>query len=216
MPTGLDPDFDPLLGILKNRLGAQTPDELAQVEAEYVLARLMGLSLGRLDGTYDLRHLCAFHRYLSQDVYDWAGSLRVVDIGLGNSWFAHHRYIESAAKVIFDELAAEGHLHGVRRARFVQRLAYYMGAVNVLHPFRDGNGRAQRAFFSQLARDNGYRIRWEDLLPNENDHAAELSLHGDDSALESMLDRLVERPSHELPMSGPSEGGRSRHEDRPA
>jgi fido (protein-threonine AMPylation protein) len=44
---------------------------------------------------------------------------------------------------------------------FVDRLTYYLGEVNAIHPFREGNGRTQRVFFDQLAGDAGFSIKWQ-------------------------------------------------------
>ncbi len=66
--------------------------------------------------------------------------------------FCLPQYIASPAAIIFRELHDEDCLRGLSRDAFVGRLAYYLGEVNALHPFREGNGRAQRAFFAQLAR----------------------------------------------------------------
>jgi cell filamentation protein len=76
-----------------------------------------------------------------------------------SAMFCLPQYIESSAAVIFRELRDEDCLRGLDRGIFVGRLAYYLGEVNALHPFREGNGRAQRAFFGQLARDAGVPAR---------------------------------------------------------
>lgn len=68
--------------------------------------------------------------------------------------------------------------------------------VNAAHPFREGNGRTQRAFFRQLARDTGWSLRWVNVTADENASAGETSLMGDNGPLEVLLDRALEqRPS---------------------
>jgi cell filamentation protein len=69
-----------------------------------------------------------------------------------------------------------------------------MGDLNALHPFREGNGRTQRAFCSQLARHGGHQIRWALMDPRENVAASRASLRGDNTALHELLGRLVDRP----------------------
>jgi cell filamentation protein len=71
------------------------------------------------------------------------------------------QHIESYARNVFGELAREHHLVGVGHEAFIARLAHHLANVNALHPFRDGNGRARRAFFCQLAREAGYRLDWQ-------------------------------------------------------
>ncbi|MFD5539869.1 hypothetical protein ACFWIJ_19155 [Streptomyces sp. NPDC127079] len=63
--------------------------------------------------------------------------------------------------------------------------------MNVLHPFREGNGRAQRAFLAQLSADAGYELNWTGLDPQRNEDASVKSFLGDNSLLEQILDELV-------------------------
>jgi cell filamentation protein len=64
--------------------------------------------------------------------------------------------------------------------------------VNALHPFREGNGRTQRAFMAQLARDAGYLLDWSGLDAAQNEEASSKSLLGDNGPLERMLDARVD------------------------
>jgi cell filamentation protein len=70
-----------------------------------VAARSRELAQTPLHGRFDLAHLQAIHRYLFGDVYEWAGQLRTVDISKGDTLFAHHSHIVTAATLIFDQLA---------------------------------------------------------------------------------------------------------------
>ncbi len=76
----------------------------------------------------------------------------MVDISKGSSYFAHFAYIGSQATMLFARLAQEKYLRGLPPDQFARRAAYYLGEINVLHPFREGNGRTQRVFFTDLAR----------------------------------------------------------------
>ena len=78
-----------------------------------------------------------------------------------------------------------------RAHRVVDRLAHYVGDVNALHPFRDGNGRAQRAFFAQLASDAGYRLDWQLVDPQDNVDASVAAMHGDEEPMLSLLDEIT-------------------------
>jgi cell filamentation protein len=111
--------------------------------------------------------LKAIHKRLFSDVYEWAGQIRQVDITRGNTKFAHANVIESAAKSIFTQLAGENCLCDLDLDEFSRRAGYYLGEINVLHPFRDGNGRAQREFISQLADKAGHHISWSNMSREE-------------------------------------------------
>lgn len=99
------------------------------------------------------------HRTLLQDVYEWAGEIRSVQLAKGDTVFAMPQHIEAAASRIFDEFSGEN--FGVLdRAHYVSRLAYYFGELNVLHPFREGNGRTQKLLFKEITRRHGYILDW--------------------------------------------------------
>ncbi|HEY3938298.1 MAG TPA: Fic family protein [Bryobacteraceae bacterium] len=155
---------DPTTGVLKNRLGITDRAKLEEAEAALVAIRSFELGQKPLKGNFDLAHLQAIHRHLFHDVYEWAGELRTVDISKGSNRFAHHNYIQTAAESLFEELAAERHLTGINDLQaFSVRGAHYLGELNAIHPFRDGNGRTQREFISHLAHKNGYYIAWENV-----------------------------------------------------
>ena len=85
----------------------------------------------------------------------------------GASFCLPHQIVGTAAEV-FGRLAADRHLRGRDRDGFLDGLTALLAEVNALHPFREGNGRTQRAFLSQLARDAGYRLRWEHVDRDAN------------------------------------------------
>lgn len=125
-------------------------------------------------------------------MYPWAGEIRTVSIArTANDVFCLPRHIETFAADVFGQLAAENGLRGLTRQRFVERLAHYYGEINALHPFREGNGRTQRAFLRQLASDAGWRLSWARLEPDTNDLASAASLRGDFRPLIDMLDTLI-------------------------
>jgi cell filamentation protein len=139
-------------------------------------------------GPFNLGHLCTIHQALFQDVYDWAGEIRQVDISKGASLFAHFTYIVPNAQSLFIHLDQEQELKGLSRAQFARRAAYYLGEINVLHPFREGNGRTQRIFFTELAGQAGYTLDWALISPQQMINASVLSLmHGDNSGLEQIF-----------------------------
>ncbi len=106
--------------------------------------------------------------YLEQDVYEWAGELRDIDLSKGNSYFANHPHIASAAELIFQKLAKEGYLKGSDVTAFSERAAYYLGEINALHPFREGNGRAQREFIKSLGLQERLFHRVEKRQPDRH------------------------------------------------
>lgn len=186
-----DPYVDPDTGVLVNLLGLTDAGELQAAETDVAFARAELLELRRLPGDYDVAHLQAFYRHLFGDVYPWAGDFRTVNIARSAS-FGDWRHIRTYLDQVFVDLARENHLVGLGREELVRRLAHYFGEVNAAHPFREGNGRTQRAFFRQLARDAGWNLRWSRVTADENAAASEASLIRDNGPLETMIGRALE------------------------
>jgi cell filamentation protein len=186
-----DPYLDLQSGVLRNRLGISDAAELARAEAELTSYRLIELRTQPLPGNYDLAHLQGFHRHIFGDLYDWAGDLRTVSIGKG-ALFCLPQDLVPTADGVFTRLARNRRLQGRDHAEFVDGITALLTDIDALHPFREGNGRTQRAFVAQLARDAGYRVRWADL-DRETNATASAAAHrrGDTTLLRAMLERLV-------------------------
>jgi cell filamentation protein len=191
--AGTDPYRDPETGVLRNLLGITDPAVLERADADFSALRLAQLHRRKLPGDYDLAHLCGFHRLLFGDVYPWAGQLRTVAIAKGDP-FCLPQHIETFAEDMFTRLATAHYLRGLDRPEFIDGLAELLGDLNALHPFRDGNGRTQRAFCAQLARHAGHQLRWAPMDRAENIAAARASLRGDNAPLRALLESLVDRP----------------------
>lgn len=188
---GADPYVDPATGVLVNLLGIEDEETLRATEAELAALRIAELHQDPPRGDFDLDHLCEIHRRIFRDVYGWAGQLRTVAIRRPGALFAQPEFIESYATATFEDLRQESYLQGLPRDRFIERLAYYFAEVNAVHPFREGNGRAQRAFFDQLARRAGYTLEWWHVSEDENVYASWQSLQGDLQPLENLLSRIT-------------------------
>ncbi|MGW0003170.1 Fic/DOC family protein [Nocardia grenadensis] len=186
-----DPYIDTESGVLRNRLGITDEEKLRRAEADLTYAALADLRIRILPGGYDLRHLCAFHLEIFGDIYPWAGEVRTIGIARTEP-FCLPSHIDSYAAQVFGQLATENFLRGATRQVFVDRLTHFLAEVNAIHPFHEGNGRAQRAFFGQLARQAGHPIDWSLLDPVENATASRLWLVGDNRPLRGLLDRLVQ------------------------
>ena len=112
-------------------------------------------------GTFDLKHIRSIHKFIFGDIYKWAGQIRKGDFLIkGDSIFCRAMYIEGMAADIHAKLKADKYLRGLEKADFIEKLAYYMGEINALHPFREGNGRTQRLYFKQLCARAGYDLEF--------------------------------------------------------
>ena len=153
----------PGTAVLKNKAGITDQDQLDEYEGDFTAIRLLELTQNPVEGSFDLAHLCNIHQYLFQDVYDWAGEVRSVDIIRGESRFFNVRLIQSYSNTVFSAIAAEKYLVNLEPKVFANRLAHYLSEINAIHPFREGNGRVQRLFISQLAEHAGYTLDYSAL-----------------------------------------------------
>jgi cell filamentation protein len=160
MPESSDPYTYPGTDVLRNLLDIRDPQQLAAFEANATIARLVELDAAPLLGEFDLTHLKAIHRHIFQDVYDWAGEFRAVNISKGRHLFGAAAFVEPALRDVLSKLPKDQYLNGLAPKAFSTRAGYYIGEINAIHPFRDGNGRAQREFIRELAAQAGLVIDW--------------------------------------------------------
>ena len=88
-------------------------------------------------------------------------------------------------------LPRENYLRGLPAGRCADRLTYYLAEINAAHPFREGNGRTQRAFVGQLAAEAGYHLAWEQLTPERNIEASVAAMRGNTAPLRQALGELM-------------------------
>ena len=156
--------------VLKNKLDIRDDDLLFAAEKDLTSLRKFELEKSPVKGDYDFKHLCDIHRYLFQDVYEWAGEPRTVDMVKGSTIFCSYRMIAERAETAFNFLKEDKFLQGMDQEEFTGKVCLYMAEVNLIHAFREGNGRTQREFFEQLANQAGYEIgieKWPRGIMNE-------------------------------------------------
>ena len=195
-----DPYLIPGTDCLKNKLGITDKQELVLYEEKYSLTRAAGLRHDPAvqEGELDLNHLKAIHRHLFQDVYEWAGEIRSVNIMKAQT-FALSDHIEPYGNSVFKQLEKENHLQDTTQDQFAERLSYYFGEINALHCFREGNGRTQRAFIDELAGRAGFAVDWKAVSREEMIKASIDSMAGDLESTEKMFQSIVYDPTKKTP-----------------
>lgn len=159
--VGQDPDCYPQTEILINLLAITDADQLENAERE--LSGYASQQLVWQPPPYDLQRLKDVHRFVFQDLYDWAGQLRTVDISKGSTRFCNVQRIEPEARKLLAKMAAANYFVGLPRNQVIENLADFYNELNVIHPFREGNGRVSRLFFQDLIVNCCYEIDWSQV-----------------------------------------------------
>ncbi len=183
-------------GVLKNFFDIRDADRLQRVETEFTYARLAYLQLHPVEGKFDLAHLQSIHRYIFQDVYPWAGQLRIGNLSINGHRFANHDCIESYGRAMLLSLERERSIW--KPSDIHERLAHYLGELNALHPFREGNGRTQREFIGQLARQHGIKINWHQMSQESMILASIASCKGDDLPMVELIGQNIDPCAPEI------------------
>jgi cell filamentation protein len=124
-------------------LGISDAGKLDRHERRLVADRI---AEGVPNGSFDLAHLRAIHHHLFQDVYDWAGELRTVEIFKGGNQFQFRQYIPTGMADVHRRLSRAGFLTRLPASEFARQAGIIIGDVNYIHPFREGNGRTQAQY----------------------------------------------------------------------
>lgn len=143
------------------------------------------------EGGFNPKHYCTLHRHLFGDVYSWAGTYRSVVTWKGASRFAQPAFIPDQMELAFVRLKKTEFLPGSEVAAFVVEAAEFLGDVNHIHPFREGNGRTQLIFMRLLGQRAGHAFRSEAVEADEFLAAMIASYNGEIGALIDELERML-------------------------
>lgn len=152
---------------LINKFNIRDEKQLAAVEADITLAKTIELMKHPLQGDFDFSHYKAIHKFLFEDIYEWAGQIRTVDMSKKGTSFAKPEEIETLAGHCFQRLKSDHYFVGYAFNDFVSAIVDFYCTTNLIHPFREGNGRTQKIFVNQLAENAGYHIRFNQMDADE-------------------------------------------------
>lgn len=163
----IDPDYtytEPRTGVLRNLEDIQDAADLVFAESGAVAKRLKELVAAPLK-IAGIGSLFEIHRHLFQDIYDWAGKSRTVEISKGGRPFFPTSRFETAFRHIEHLINDYQGIGCAEKADLAHKLAELLDVINYLHPFREGNGRTQREFLRLLALEKGWCLN---LNPPDN------------------------------------------------
>lgn len=150
------PDSD----VLKNKLNIRGRDELKQAEEEITVLKQYMLMESPIKGRFTKTQLMNIHRFLFEDIYPFAGHIRREQISKGDTMFFPPHLINQELDKVFSKLHNDNMLHETDRKRQVKHLSYIMSELNIIHPFREGNGRSIRELIRCLALHYGFSLDW--------------------------------------------------------
>ena len=185
--------------VLVNKFNIKDEKILSELENTLATERLRELYINPLYGSFGMKHLQKIHKYIFQDIYSFAGQIRDETIGKNFTRFAPAGNIIPYGNTIMKQLKNEKFLKGLTKEEFSERCSYYLGEINLLHPFPEGNGRTQREYFRLLGLKNGYEINWS-IIGQEEMLSASIKAQLDEKAFVNIFNKIIvnEEPNQEL------------------
>ena len=177
--------------VLRNKLDIRNQAALDAFEADATAIRMVELIESPITGDFDFKHLLALHYHLFQDIYDWAGEIRTVDISRENSRFANVNHIENYLEKILYQIKADHFFKDLSPELFIAKLAHVMAEINATHLFRDGNGRTQRLFCELLAERAGYFVDFSNVEREQMYQVMTASFNTDEAPLANLLEQIT-------------------------
>lgn len=187
--TGQDPYCYPNSDILINSLNIH--DEALLEEAERDISSVCANQIEFSLPPYDLNYFCALHKALFGDLYPWAGELRQIDISKGSTRFCSYQRIEIEVQKLFSAIDYGNTLVELSRDDLIIAIAELYADMNVVHPFREGNGRAQRVLFEHMIINCGYDIDWSIVGADEWLEANIKGYYCDYSLMRSIFEKCI-------------------------
>lgn len=181
-------------GVLRNKLNITDGARLDEAMNELASAMMAALSIEETPEVFDFAYLQHIHSMMFQDLFTWAGQIRDVNTGAGDTTIVYARpaFIAQGLEEMFGKLAKDKTLFATDDpAEFAKRLADHWGYLSLIHPFRDGNTRSQSFFVLVLAEAAGHPIDWN-LVPVDELRDARLrAMQGDERLLAGLLLRSI-------------------------
>lgn len=178
---------------LINKFGITDDKQLSLIEGQITFAKGSELERNPIKGNFDFEHYKAIHKYLFDEIYEWAGKIRTVDMSKKGTNFAKANEIEKLADACFLRLKSEDYFKRQEFDEFISNIVDFYCVTNMLHPFREGNGRTQRIFISQLIRYSGYDIDFSSINTDDLMSATIHAANGIDDFLKEIFKNAIQQ-----------------------
>ena len=162
-----DPYLYPNTEVLKNKFSVIDNEKLNTIEAEYTSTRLKEIIENPIKGNFDFDHLCRMHYYIFQDLYDWAGQPRIINIeksepvlGGISIEYSEFKDIEIMASSVLSKMKeVDWKIFSLNEK--AEALSKYMAELWKVHIFREGNTRTIVTFICQYTESKGFVLDTE-------------------------------------------------------
>ena len=166
----------PKTNVLKNKLNIRDNNLLKTAEEEITLIKQMELLKNPIKGNFSKSHFMKIHKFIFEDIYSFAGKIRREQISKADTMFYPPDLIEEALDEVFLKIKEENMLNETNKEKILDNLAYVMAELNIIHPFREGNGRTIREFIRLMAKRLNYDLNWGNVKKEEILKASILSV----------------------------------------
>lgn len=178
---------------LINKLNITDDKKLKEFEGAVTFAKASELEQNPISNAFDVEHYQAIHRYLFEDIYEWAGEYRTVNIEKKGTSFADAGNIPDLMYACFKRLKEHNYFRNNSFDEFIENIVDFYCVTNIIHPFREGNGRTQRIFISQLIRFNGYDLDFSVIDKDELMIATIQAANGVTDYLKEIFNNTINR-----------------------
>lgn len=181
----------PGTAVLINKLGLKSQEALGNVESVTVALRSAEIESEPSDAPFTFDFYCGLHKRLFGDLYDWAGELRTIDVSKKGTSFYPAGDLRELGNAKFARLRDMNGFQGLNRSELVDEITDFYHELNMLHPFREGNGRTQRLFFTLLLRRLGNNISFAECDTDELMMATIYAAQGIPTYLHSFFESVI-------------------------
>ena len=146
--------------VLKNKLNIKDNELLKAAEEEITSIKQMELLKNPIKGNFSKTHLMNIHKFIFDDIYPFAGKIRREQISKANTMFYPPNLIDRELNKLFAKIKEKNMVKETDKEKIFDNLAYVMAELNIIHPFREGNGRCIREFVRLMSKRAGYNLNW--------------------------------------------------------
>lgn len=189
--TPTDDHCYPGTTVLINKLDLRDQRLLDQAEEMAAAVGFAQIYDEEYDGPYTFEFYKSLHKRLFGKLYDWAGETRTVNLTKKGTAFCPADELETVASALFKRLAEENEFRDQPHEQFVTKITEFYHDLNMLHPFREGNGRTQRLFFTLLIEHAGYHIDFFSCDPDDLMMGTLFAAQGVQDHLRSFFEKAI-------------------------